>query len=311
MGEQQPTIESLTDEQWKQVDAICEQWLQLVKGELSPQLEEHVNVLYEICDLKPPKVVLCDSPPACVEAAIRDGIADRKDPPLPYVLYWRWWWSAYCQIAVEVLQLPGLDDAYRIAKATADVHCLLPYEDVAYISQKPVAVHWLGDQLHKVGGKCIEYRDGWGWHALHDIVVEPWMAEEDADDWTVEKVLAVESVDQRREVIARFGIDRLWKKARVLDIDKSDPKNEYQLGELDITGSPRKYLRMENQSLPGFFHVEPVGTQCNTVAEAHLFREQRTEKEVSENGSDYYQHGDVLLWPTKAKVFKPRPIELT
>lgn len=79
MGEQQLTIESLTDEQWKQVDAICEQWLQLVKGELSPQLEEHVNVLYEICDLKPPKVVLCDSPPACVEAAIRDGIADRKD----------------------------------------------------------------------------------------------------------------------------------------------------------------------------------------------------------------------------------------
>ena len=163
-------------------------------------------------------------------------------------------------------------------------------------------------RLHCERSPAVEYADGTRVWALNGIRVEPWMAEDDATSWTEEKVLGVQNVDQRREVIARYGMDRLWSKAKILDQQKGE--DGYELGELDVTGSPRRYLCMRNRSI-GCFHVEAVSPECTTVQQAHLFRENRTDRQSAQNGADYYQHGDVLFWPEGKKMFKPRPVVLT
>lgn len=95
-------------------------------------------------------------------------------------------------------------------------------------------------------------------------------------------------------------------------LDKTDD-NMYELLVLDTGDRKRPYLKMRNPSI-GTYHIEGVGRECKTVAEALAFRMKRvTDKSivVSETGRDWYQQDDVIVYPKGARVLKPTPIILT
>ena len=87
-----------------------------------------------------------------------------------------------------------------------------------------------------------------------------------------------------------------------------------ELGVLDLGGGAwGRYLRMHNPSVPELWHVEGVAWECQTVEQALRWRQPKWMRalQVSENGSDWYQQGDVVLVSENAKSIKPFPRILT
>ena len=73
-----------------------------------------------------------------------------------------------------------------------------------------------------------------------------------------------------------------------------------------------RYLKMVNPSI-GTIHIEGVPTQCNTVLEALHERKPPEMRKipVHENGMNWYQQGDVCIWPKDAESLRPEPYVLT
>ena len=64
---------------------------------------------------------------------------------------------------------------------------------------------------------------------------------------------------------------------------------------------------MQNPSMDSIYHVERVANDCATVEQSINFRNGFDAKDISEDGSDWYQHGDVVIVPSKAKTLKQWP----
>lgn len=130
------------------------------------------------------------------------------------------------------------------------------------------------NQPHAEFGPSHRWRDGFSiWH-LNGVRVEQWMAESHPDDLDARRVLQIENVDQRREVIRRMGSERLVAQleAKVLDVETREVGGRYELLAIDMNhGEPWRFLKMVNQSI-GAVHVEAVPRQCETVRHAINWR---------------------------------------
>ena len=130
------------------------------------------------------------------------------------------------------------------------------------------------NQPHAEFGPSHRWRDGFSiWH-LNGVRVEQWMAESHPDDLDARRVLQIENVDQRREVIRRMGSERLVAQldATVLDVETREVGGRYELLAIDMNhGEPWRFLKMVNQSI-GAVHVEAVPRQCETVRHAINWR---------------------------------------
>ena len=124
--------------------------------------------------------------------------------------------------------------------------------------------------MHKDGGLALAYRDGWGIHALNGVRMEPWMVETHAEDIDPKKVLSVENVEQRRELIRKIGVERFIQAAEAKVLDK---KGDYELLNVELSPTIRnaRYLKMLNPSV-GVWHVEGVHPSCETVSHAINWR---------------------------------------
>jgi hypothetical protein len=129
-------------------------------------------------------------------------------------------------------------------------------------------------QLHAEFGPSHRWRDGFSiWH-LNGVRVERWMAELRPDDIDARKVLQIENVDQRREVIRRMGSERLVAQldATVLDTETREVGGKYELLAIDMNhGEPWRFLKMVNAST-GAVHIEAVPRECETVRHAINWR---------------------------------------
>ena len=130
------------------------------------------------------------------------------------------------------------------------------------------------NQPHAEFGPSHRWRDGFSiWH-LNGVRVEQWMSESHPDDLDARRVLQIENVDQRREVIRRMGSERLvvQLEAKVLDVETREVGGRYELLAIDMNhGEPWRFLKMVNQSI-GAVHVEAVPRQCETVRHAINWR---------------------------------------
>jgi hypothetical protein len=130
------------------------------------------------------------------------------------------------------------------------------------------------NQPHAEFGPSHRWRDGFSiWH-LNGVKVEQWMAEWRLDDIDARKVLKIENVDQRRELIRRMGIERVIGQLRptVLDVERREVGGEYRLLAVEMNhGEPWRFLQMVNQST-GAVHIEAVPRECETVRHALNWR---------------------------------------
>ena len=88
-------------------------------------------------------------------------------------------------------------------------------------------------------------------------------------------------IERKRDLLNRIGIERCL---QYLEQKVLDTYHNYQLIEIDFhpnkdssrrfrwQRTQRKYLKMQNPSVEGMFHIEGVHPNCNTVQEAINFR---------------------------------------
>lgn len=164
-------------------------------------------------------------------------------------------------------------------------------------------------QLHNERGPAV-VNDIENYYFLNGVLVPEWLVETQAEQVDPRKILEIDNAEVRREFVRKIGAERLCQK---LDAVTLDSVGDYSLLRLNIGGRDYTYLKMLNPSV-GCWHVEGVDRNCTTVEQAIHWRKPPALQAVpvnDVNGEDYFQQGDVCIWPKSAKSVKRLPLILT
>jgi len=162
-------------------------------------------------------------------------------------------------------------------------------------------------------------------YAIEGIRLPEWVFNTDPQKITANIILNEENAEIRRILIQKFGITKLLELAKKIDANYGYELVEIPLqqigepGEGRLSGFTGSYLVMKNPST-GTMHVEGVSNECQTVEEAICWRNNISihsliSKDANfarsiqispikcvydpyhEDRVDYYQQGDVLIFP--------------
>jgi hypothetical protein len=199
----------------------------------------------------------------------------------------------------------------------------LPFQDASeaglwlyWITEKAIlvvprpVVKLQENRLHSDNSPAVHWPNGKSWWYLYGVQVEQWMAETQAEQLDITKVLKVSNNEQRTAVMRRIGVDRLIQKIGAKSLDTW---GDYTLLEIKLNDRVCRYLKMLNPSV-GIWHVEGVPVDCKTVEDALHSRKPNVLKSLpidETNGSDWFQQGDVCIWPKNAISVKRYPEVLT
>lgn len=317
-------IEELTQEQQDRLPKIREEWLKIGLSTEPTDFEyakECVNMAYDAAKVpKPTEWHLSDSPDSAARhiLGIKWKPTDEKNikhtlsemsygchdaPTLAF-------YAAFLEFGFDCVEpMRGLIELAKCCgwwtafELKDKMHCVLQH--------RPSAIHLDDDnRLHKDGDYAISYQDGWGIAALHGVKVPKWLAFEPAGKIKVEKIHEIENAQVRTEFVRKIGIERVLGK---LSDGAVDTLGDYELHFLKLSDTQeRKYLKMKNPSVPELWHVEAVPPDVNTVAEALMFRNGISSEQIDDtDGEDWYQQGDVLLFPDGAKKLKSYPRQIS
>lgn len=158
----------------------------------------------------------------------------------------------------------------------------------AYISPCSIE-YYVEGELHRDGGPSMEFIEGdengvgagdKKYH-LHGVSVSKELAEATDADFDRNWFFKEENVEIKREIIRKFGIERIFKvvdkKEKDLDVGEcfmldEEKENNYELIRGRLTESIfGTYLKMKNPSI-GTFHLEGVPHEIKTVNEAIVWR---------------------------------------
>jgi hypothetical protein len=188
-----------------------------------------------------------------------------------------------------------------------------PYENICFISSRPTEINKNGIQLHADGKPALSFKDGYNLWYLNGVAVTEDIVMTPAEQLDPNLILTEKNVEVRREIVRKIGIERVIQK---LGAEVLDTFENYQLLRLNkVEGMQNKpvYLKMKNPSI-GVWHVEGVDSKCKTVKEALHFRKPKALQNIpidEVNGKDWYQQGDVCIWPKDATSLKFFPSVLT
>lgn len=205
--------------------------------------------------------------------------------------------------------------SFEAWKATSSLSLIYPYEGFCVVSKKPQEINLKGGVLHKDGGASVSYADGFNCYHLNGVAVPQSIAEIPGEQLDCKLLLTLDNAEVRRELVRKVGMERIIDKLGGEVIDK-EVERKYELirfKALKVNGDYPVYLKMVNPSI-GCYHVEGVPSNVRTVMEAIHFRKPEVLKKIpidNINGRDYYQQGDVIVWPENAKSMKFWPAMIT
>ncbi len=219
---------------------------------------------------------------------------------------------AFYNFINEVLGIKyTVQDKYNWYQKTSEVGLIYPLENICVISDRPSEICMKNGLLHSENSAAISYTDGFSVYCLNGIRMKPEYVLTPADKIPIESVLKEENVDVRRELLRKVGIKRFKEQGKVLEI-----WNGYELLDMSNLFSGLrnvKYLYMKNPSVSDTFHLEAVPRECDTIEKALNARKPPTMRNipVSKDGENWYQQGDVCIWPENALMLKEYPTILT
>lgn len=158
------------------------------------------------------------------------------------------------------------------------------HQDFCIVSDRPTELHTVEQNgrhvPHNPKGPAIAWRDGWKLYYLNNVRVPKWLACTPAEQLDPRRMTSIANAEVRREFVRKVGIDRICFSLGAKTIDKGSrmingQEHKYELVLLDIgdNRAPRPYLKMENPSLPGVYHVEGVPPDTTTVEAALAWRD--------------------------------------
>jgi len=199
---------------------------------------------------------------------------------------------------------------YNWFKDTTQLGLIYPLEYACVICERPTAIRMKNGRLHSENSPSVEYADGFCVYSLNGVRMKPEHVLTPAEKLKPKDILAETNADMRRELIRKIGLVRLTEHGKVLDT-----WNNYKLIDmapvLGLNYSP--FLLMKNPSVADTWHLEGVPRECKTVEHALNARKPKALREipVDDKGEDWYQQGDVCIWPEKALSLKRLPIVIT
>jgi hypothetical protein len=186
--------------------------------------------------------------------------------------YWLSFYDYFIKIGVE------LPKVVPLIKLASECHWWLPYEEVAIISTRPDGIYRNENGLHKDGGPAVGYPDEFAVWSLNGVIVSKELAEATQNANAMDFFLKESNVEVRREVVRKFGVERLEGVGKVIDSSEEHNTKLVDLSE-HIQGSDyAPYLFFNNASIPEIRHGEPVGEECRTVGDAWAWRNKTVSK---------------------------------
>lgn len=230
-------------------------------------------------------------------------------------------WHAFAAFMLDVCKAKFSEKTTSGAVAYRDASMACGYwwpnPNFVLVSDPPVQINLLDSRLHCETGMALEYPDGWGLWELHGVRVPRWLVTTHERDLQPKKMMEIDNVQVRCEFVRKLGAERIVSALSRGPIDRASyrtangEEHSYELHRLAVSeGIEWNYLRMVNPSV-GLVHFEGVPNDCMTVQGALNFRNGIDPNNVSEDGTSWYQQGDVILTPRGAKKLKPFPDILT
>jgi hypothetical protein len=135
------------------------------------------------------------------------------------------------------------------------------------------------NQPHNFDGPFCEWRDGSKLFSFNGVMVPAYLAYKKREEFKKEDIVNETNADIRREIIRKIGIEKTIELLGSKTSDKKTIKLEsgqellYELILVDVGDKiNRPYLKMENPSMKGVFHIEGVHPDSKTIDEALSFR---------------------------------------
>ena len=271
-------IEELTDAQvhlMAQVAAEYEDRALSGDDSYNPRLiQQGIDFIYTLADLKAPEIAICSSPMDMKEQAKLEK-GDTFDPlGCGYDSGWTAFYDFFDRIGISF----DKDWNFNVWKdfvLNSGVFASLLFENVAFVCVRPCLVkrNASGD-LHCQDGPAIAWPDGYSEFALNGVWMEEKLVMTPAEKIDAKIILKETNAEVRREIVRKVGAEKICEKLGAKCLDRM---GDYELLMLELgDGRSRPYLKMLNPSI-GTYHIEGVHPNIRTCAQALAWRNQQTE----------------------------------
>ena len=210
-----------------------------------------------------------------------------------YVVTWWSIWAGWYDYA-KFIGVKFDDETYNLfMNFVEQVHFIIPFDGICFISEKPKEINWLGDKLHADGKAAVKYTDGYSLHSLNGVSVPEKLALTPSHELTLDYYKELESADHKIEFVAKYGVERMKALGKVLDSYKNYEGHEYwdryifgkskyeliDMSSVYNNDAEAIFLGMVHQG-NGMYIMECVGSGIKTIKQA-------LESRIEEDLSDY------------------------
>ncbi len=248
---------------------------------------------------------------ASVGDSVRDSVGDSGygQHDAGWLAFYEYFHDA-CGLVAHTEKLGGL---WLIAQSAG---WFLPHRGMCFISERHNVCKLKDGRIHSEAGPAIAYPDGFAIYALNGVRVPEWLVQTAERDLDPLRLTTIDNAEVRREFVRKVGAERICQALSTGPINsatyrtKDGREHPYELHRFAVAGEQWTYLKMLNPSV-GLTHFEGVPNECQTVQQALNFRNGLTAKQVSPNGAEWHQQGDVLMFPQGATKFQPFPASIS
>jgi hypothetical protein len=264
---------------WSQVDSQVESQVRSqVWRQVDSQVESQVGSQVEI--------QVESQVDSQVRSQVRSQIWSKVDSQVESFIYpylntsfWAGYYGYYDFINKELGITFNKQKEWDLLMSLRDLSWIYPFEDICFISEKPIKINMKDGRLHCDGGASVEYADGFKCWSLHGIKVPQYLSETPSEQLDISFFEKEKNADVRTEFVRKYGVERLLDLGNKIDDWKKYNqewwnKSEYELWDLGklFNLNHAYHLKMKNQSVDGVFHVEAVGPECDTLPKAIQYR---------------------------------------
>ena len=219
------------------------------------------------------------------------------------------WLSLYDYFREEVGLTDETDQCTGLIECAKECGWLYAVKDICFVSEKPTEIHLSeSGRLLSENGAAVLYSDGWGMYYLNGVRVPEEIAVTPAAELSTDLVLTTTNAQVRAEIVKKIGLERVMEELQAECLESSRD-GVYELMLLDLKdGRRRPFLKMLNPSTFEY-HIEGVHPSCVTIQDALNWR--NGSRIWDENGAEWQQQGDVLIFPLGARSYKPYPKTIT
>lgn len=266
--------EDLTAEQEALIDKIAQEYEDFAHcGDQSIDQEKMVagiDFIYGLADLKPPQIVICESPIGMAQDAKLKKGETIDWLGCGYDSGWTAFYEYFKRIGIQY------DDPQEFDKWSEFVSCgvyaTVLCENVAFVCPRPKIVKRPADgSLHCPDGPALAW-DGDEYYFLNGVAVDRAIVMTPGEKLDANLIPKEQNAEVRRELVRKIGIERVLLKLGSEVIDRQG--DMYELVLLNL-GDKRKrpFLKMKNPSV-NLTHIEGVPPEIKTVKQALAWRNQ-------------------------------------